>query len=51
MKMTDVMRGELMLLPAEATTKEEILDEMINRLVETGAVSDFDTFREGIKSI
>ena len=48
MKMTDVMRGELMLLPAEATTKEEILDEMVNRLVETGAVSDFDTFREGI---
>lgn len=48
MKMKDVMRQELMLLPAQATTKEAILDEMVNKLVETGAVNDFDTFRQGI---
>lgn len=48
MKMTDVMRGELMLLPAQATTKEDILDEMVNKLVETGAVDDYETFRQGI---
>jgi PTS system fructose-specific IIC component len=48
MKMKDVMREELMLLPAQSTTKEEILDEMVNKLVETGAVNDFDTFRKGI---
>jgi Phosphotransferase system mannitol/fructose-specific IIA domain (Ntr-type) len=48
MKMTDVIRKELMLLPAQATTKEEILDEMVNKLVETGAVDDYDTFRKGI---
>lgn len=48
MKITDVMRKELMLLPAQATTKEAILDEMVNRLVDTGAVSDFETFRRGI---
>jgi len=46
--MKDVMREELMLLPAQSTTKEEILDEMVNKLVETGAVNDFDTFRKGI---
>lgn len=46
--MTDVMRAELMLLPAQATTKDEILDEMVHKLVETGAVNDFDTFRKGI---
>ena len=48
MKIADVMRKELMLLPAQATTKEEILDEMVHQLVETGAVNDFDVFRKGI---
>ena len=48
MKMTDVIRQELMLLPAQATTKEQILDEMVQKLVETGAVDDFDAFRKGI---
>lgn len=48
MKMTDIMREELMLLPAQATTKEEILDEMTRKLVETGAVDDFDMFRQAI---
>lgn len=40
MKMTDIMRKEIMILPAQATTKEEILDEMVHKLVETGAVND-----------
>src|SRR5699024_3752698 len=48
MKMTDVIRQELMLLPAKATTKEQILDEIVQKLVETGAVDDFDAFRKGI---
>ena len=33
MKMTDVIRQELMLLPAQATTKEQILDEMVQKLL------------------
>ena len=37
-----------MILPAQAMTKDEVLDEMTNRLVETGAVNDFDSFREAI---
>lgn len=48
MKMTDVMREELMILPTTATTKEEILDEMTRKLVESGAVDDYDTFRQAI---
>lgn len=48
MKMTDVLREELMILSPEATTKEAILDEMVRKLVDTGAVDDFDTFREAI---
>src|SRR5699024_3630502 len=48
MKITDVLRQELMLLPAQTTTKEAILDEMAQKLVDTGAVDDFDTFRKGI---
>src|SRR5699024_10559840 len=47
-EMTDVIRQELMLLPAQETTKEQILDEMVQKLVETGAVDDFDAFRKGI---
>lgn len=46
--MTDVMREELMILSPEATTKEAILDEMTRKLVETGAVDDYDTFRQAI---
>ncbi|GAA4077242.1 fructose-specific PTS transporter subunit EIIC [Amphibacillus indicireducens] len=48
MKMTDVMREELMILSPESTTKEDILNEMTRRLVETGAVDDYDTFRQAI---
>lgn len=48
MKMTDIMRKELMILPAQATTKEEILDEMVHKLVETGAVNDYNVFRQAI---
>lgn len=48
MKMTEILREELMLLPANATTKDEILDEMANKLVGTGAVNNFDVFRQAI---
>lgn len=48
MKMTDIMRKELMILPAQATTKEDILDEMVQKLVDTGAVNDYDVFRQAI---
>lgn len=49
MKMIEIMRQELMLLPATARTKADILDEMVQKLVDTGAVADFDSFRADIK--
>src|SRR5690625_3166705 len=48
MKITDVLREELMILSPEATTKEAILDEMAKKLYDTGAIDDYDTFRQAI---
>ncbi|OYQ66664.1 fructose-specific PTS transporter subunit EIIC [Aerococcus sp. 1KP-2016] len=49
MKITDVVREELMILDVQANTKAEILDEMVQKLVDTGAVNDFTSFREAIQ--
>jgi PTS system fructose-specific IIC component len=49
MKITDVVREELMILDVQANTKAEILDEMVQKLVDTGAVNDFASFREAIQ--
>src|SRR5690625_18152 len=48
MKITDVLREELMILSPEATTKEAILDEMTKKLFDTGAIDDYETFRQAI---
>ncbi|MBU5593862.1 fructose-specific PTS transporter subunit EIIC [Amphibacillus sp. MSJ-3] len=48
MNMNDLMREELMILSSKSTSKKEILDEMTRKLVETGAVDDYDTFRQAI---
>lgn len=37
-----------MLLDLQATTKEAVIDEMINSLVDNGVVTDFDVFKAGI---
>ena len=37
-----------MLLDLQATTKEAVIDEMINSLVDNGVVTDFDVFKSGI---
>ncbi|WP_242258599.1 PTS fructose transporter subunit IIABC [Streptococcus thoraltensis] len=48
MKIQDLLNKNVMILDLQASTKEAAIDEMINRLVEEGAVSDFATFKEGI---
>ncbi|MFO8069897.1 MAG: fructose-specific PTS transporter subunit EIIC [Alkalibacterium sp.] len=48
MKINDVLKKELMIMDLKARTKESAIDEMIKRLVDEGAVNDFDTFKEGI---
>ena len=48
MKIQDLLRKEVMIMDLQATTKEAAIDEMVNRLAETGIVSDFETFKAGI---
>ncbi|MBF6625690.1 PTS sugar transporter subunit IIA [Aerococcaceae bacterium zg-BR9] len=48
MKIQDVLRKDAMILNLTSTSKAAVIDEMVTKLVETGYVNDFDTFRTGI---
>lgn len=48
MKIKDLLNKKVMLLDLQATTKEAVIDEMINSLVDNGVVTDFDVFKAGI---
>ena len=48
MKIQDLLNKKVMLLDLQATTKEAVIDEMINSLVDNGVVTDFDVFKTGI---
>ena len=48
MKIQDLLRKDVMLLDLQATEKKAVIEEMIQRLVEHGYVTDFETFKEGI---
>lgn len=48
MKIQDLLNKNVMLLDLQATTKEAVIDEMIDSLVKNGVVTDFDTFKAGI---
>ncbi|MGT2833437.1 PTS fructose transporter subunit IIABC [Streptococcus halotolerans] len=48
MKIQDLLNKNVMILDLQAGAKEAAIDEMINRLVAEGVVSDFATFKEGI---
>ncbi|MFK8242105.1 MULTISPECIES: fructose-specific PTS transporter subunit EIIC [unclassified Facklamia] len=48
MKIQDVLRKDAMILNLTSTSKADVIDEMVTKLVETGYVSDFETFRTGI---
>lgn len=48
MNIQDLLKRDNMLLDLQATEKEAAIEEMIGKLVETGAVTDFDTFKAGI---
>lgn len=49
MKITDILREELMILDVKADNKAAILDEMVQKLVDAGAVNDFESFRADIQ--
>lgn len=48
MKIQDLLNKKVMLLDLQATTKEAVIDEMINSLVDNGVATDFDVFKAGI---
>ncbi|MDR0298520.1 MAG: fructose-specific PTS transporter subunit EIIC [Streptococcaceae bacterium] len=48
MEIKDLLKTELMILELSATSKEAAIDEMVQKLVDKGYVSDFATFKSGI---
>jgi PTS system fructose-specific IIC component len=48
MQINDVLRKDLMIMDLEATSKEAVIDEMIQRLAEKDVISDVETFKTGI---
>ncbi|GAB2023134.1 fructose-specific PTS transporter subunit EIIC [Pseudolactococcus yaeyamensis] len=48
MKIQDLLQKDAMILSLEATNKADAISEMVQKLVDTGYVTDFDTFKDGI---
>ena len=44
MRINDVLKKDLMIMDLKARTKESAIDEMVQKLVDEGAVNDFETF-------
>lgn len=48
MKIQDLLKKEVMIMDLKATSKEAAIDEMITKLVDTGVVTNFAIFKNGI---
>ena len=48
MKIQDLLQKNAMILSLNATNKADAISEMVQKLVDTGYVTDFDTFKDGI---
>lgn len=48
MKITELLKPNLMIMDLQATDKRGVLDEMINRLFESGIISNQDVYRQDI---
>ncbi|HGH7779650.1 TPA: fructose-specific PTS transporter subunit EIIC [Streptococcus agalactiae] len=48
MKIQDLLKKEVMIMDLKATSKEASIDEMITKLVDTGVVTNFAIFKDGI---
>ena len=44
MKIQDLLQKNAMILSLNATNKADAISEMVQKLVDTGYVTDFDTF-------
>lgn len=48
MKIQDLLKKEVIIMDLKATSKEAAIDEMITKLVDTGVVTNFAIFKDGI---
>ncbi|HGI4753480.1 TPA: fructose-specific PTS transporter subunit EIIC [Streptococcus agalactiae] len=48
MKIQNLLKKEVMIMDLKATSKEAAIDEMITKLVDTGVVTNFAIFKDGI---
>ncbi|MDN5413156.1 MAG: fructose-specific PTS transporter subunit EIIC [Lactococcus raffinolactis] len=48
MKIQDLLQKNAMILSLNATNKADAISEMVQKLVDTGYVTDFDAFKDGI---
>lgn len=48
MQINDVLRKDLMIMELQSTTKEEVINEMIEKLAEKNVINDSETFKTGI---
>lgn len=48
MKIQDLLQKNAMILSLNATNKADAISEMVQNLVDTGYVTDYDTFKDGI---
>ncbi|HEO6234630.1 TPA: PTS sugar transporter subunit IIA [Streptococcus agalactiae] len=48
MKIQDLLKKEVMIMDLKATSKEAAIDEMITKLVDTGVVTNFAIFKDGV---
>ena len=48
MKIQDLLQKNAMILSLNATNKADAISEMVQKLVDTGYVTDFETFKDGI---
>lgn len=48
MKIQDLLKKEVMIMDLKVTSKEAAIDEMITKLVDTGVVTNFAIFKDGI---
>lgn len=48
MNINDLLRKDAMIMDLKATTKQEAIAEMVQKLYDVGAISDIETFKTGI---
>lgn len=48
MKLSDLLTEDLMVLELKGTTREEVMEELLDRLVQSGSIADREVFRRDL---